>query len=346
MQFAVAPAFLFFAAVPLDARAAVAADWIARVEHAVAQELQSGFTGAVLVARGDRVVVDAEYPARDDVRTSVDSRFILSSTAKQFVAAALLKCQERQLLSLDDPISRFFPQAPALLAAVTVRQLLTHSSGLPQGYASEEAGSRDEAVRLILSQAPTAQPGTQFQYSNENYQLAAAIVEIATRAEYAAFLERELLRPAGLRDTGRITAANAALLAPLAGDLPPRLLRSTWGMQGYYSTAHDLYTWYRALRTGVVLQAGSVVQLFAPSVKIKEGQAALGWFVGKTDGGATRLFTRGNDDFGANSLIYIYPETDTILVVLSHAGDNDRDVSWSRSMLASIETALFSAASP
>lgn len=250
------------------------------------------------------------------------------------------------MLSLDDPISRFFPQAPAPVAAVTVRQLLTHTSGLAQGYASEDAASRDEAVRLILSQPLTVSPGAQFQYSNENYQLAAAIVEIVARAKYAAFLERELLRPAGLRDTGRITPANAALLAPLSTTLPPRLMRATWGMQGYYSTTRDLFTWYRALRAGVVLESASVAQLFAPSVKIKEGQAALGWFVGKTDRGATRLFTRGNDDFGANSLVYIYPETDTTIVVLTHAGDNDRGVSWSRSMPGSIETALFRAASP
>lgn len=343
MRIAIAPALLFLAVAPVKG---VAADWIGRVEQAVAREVQSGFKGAVLVARGDRVVVDAESPARDGTNKDSDSRFILSSTAKQFVAAALLKCQERRLLSLDDPISRFLSQAPEPLAAVTVRRLLTHTSGLPQGYSSEDATTRDEAVRLILSQPLTAPPGAQFQYSNDNYPLAAAIVEIVTRDEYAAFLERELLRPAGLRDTGQITSANAALLAPLAGDLPPRLLRATWGMQGYYSTTHDLYTWYRALRTGVVLEAGSVAQLFAPSVKIKEGQAALGWFVGKTDSGATRVFTRGNDDFGANSLIYVYPETDTIVVVLTHAGDNDRGVSWSRSMLASIETVLFSAVSP
>lgn len=345
MRIAIFSALAMLATASLDAGAAVTTERIERVERAVAREVETGFKGAVLVARGDRVVVDGEYPARADTEKSDGSRFILSSTAKQFVAAALLKCEERQLLSLDDPIKRFFPQAPASLAAVTIRQLLTHSSGLPQGHASEDAGSREEAVRLILSLRPTVPARAQFQYSNENYQLAAAIVEIATRTEYAAFLERELLKPAGLRDTGRVTSANAALLAPLAGDLPPRLLHATWGMQGYYSTTRDLYRWYRALRTAAVLQAASVARLFTPSVKTKEGQAALGWFVGKTDTGATRIFTRGNDDFGANSLIYAYPDTDTVVVVLTHAGDNDRGVSWSRSMLAAIERALFGVAS-
>lgn len=335
MRLAIVPVLLL-AVAPADG---VAADWIGGVEQAVAGEVRSGFEGAVLVARGDRIVVDAEYPGRANTSTG-GSRFILSSTAKQFVAAALLTCQERKLLSLDDSIDRFFPGAPASLAAVTVRQLLTHTSGLPPSYAAEDATTRDEAVRAILSLAPTVPPGTQFQYSADNYQLAAAIVEVVTRTAYAAFLERELLMPAGLRDTGRITAANAALLAPLAGELPPRLLRDTWGMQGYYSTADDLFAWYRALHAGVILKPASVEQLFTPSVKIKEGHTALGWFVGRTDGGATRLFTRGNDDFGANSLIYVYPETDTVVVVLSHAGNNDREVSWSRSMLASIEVAL------
>jgi CubicO group peptidase (beta-lactamase class C family) len=344
MRIAIVPALLCLAATPMQVEGAARADWTARVEQAVAREVKDGFAGAVLVARGDRIVMDAEYAQPPIAKPTTARRYIISSTAKQFVSAALLKCQERQLLSLDDPVGRFIPQARAPLSTVTIRQLLTHTSGLAQGYASEDASSRDEVIRLILSEPLTVSPGERFQYSNENYRLAAAILEIVAGVEYATFAERELFAPAGMRDTGRITRDNAATLAPLPAGLPPRLTRATWGMQGYYSTTRDLFAWYRALRGGKVLDAASVAQLFAPSVKIQEGRAALGWFVGQTDAGVTRIFTRGNDDFGPNSLVYIYPDDDTVVIVLTHAGDNDQGRSWSRSMLKAIESALFAVA--
>jgi hypothetical protein len=72
-----------------------------------------------------------------------------------------------------------------------------------------------------------------------------------------------------------------------------------------------------------------------------EGFTALGWFIGRTDRGATRIFTRGNEDWGPNSLLYAYPDSDVVIVVLTHAGNTgDNTTSWSRTIHAKVETAL------
>ena len=81
--------------------------------------------------------------------------------------------------------------------------------------------------------------------------------------------------------------------------------------------------------------------LFAPLVKIGEGHAALGWFIGTTPGGEQRIFTRGSDELGSSSLLYAYPQSDTMIVVLSRAGSKDEEMSWSRAVHARMEALLF-----
>jgi hypothetical protein len=107
-----------------------------------------------------------------------------------------------------------------------------------------------------------------------------------------------------------------------------------------FSTTSDLYAWYKALVSGKVLGRASVDQLFTPYQKIQEGASGLGWFVGSTGRGTRCIFTRGNDDTGANGLIYVYPDRQVTVVVLCHAGQKHDDASWSRAILAEIESRL------
>lgn len=79
--------------------------------------------------------------------------------------------------------------------------------------------------------------------------------------------------------------------------------------------------------------------MFEPSAPIQEGAAAIGWFVGATTHGATRIFTRGNEDFGANSLLDAYPDSG-VIIVLTHAGDGPGDRSWSRLIHSKLESLL------
>jgi CubicO group peptidase (beta-lactamase class C family) len=301
------------------------------------QDARQGFSGVVLVVeRGKTVLFDGfgkPSPRRD-------ARFWIASTGKQFTAAAIMKLAEQRGLRLDDPLGRFFPSAPKDKASISVRQLLSHTSGLGQSYVSEEQTSREIAVGRMLAVPLEGAPGSGFRYSNSNIQLSAAIVELRSGLPYSEFVRRYLWRPAGMQGTGFAGPRSWATVTPVRGPLPLRLRSSYWGEQGVYSTAGDLYHWYRALQSGRILSRKSVAILFAPQVKIGEGQAGLGWFRGTTPRGTDFLFVRGNEDFGANSLLYAYPKRDIVVVVLTHAGDADNEKSWSRKVLAEVEGAL------
>lgn len=296
-------------------------------------EMAHGFSGAVLVARGDRVLLDEGYGKG----ITKDARFWIASSGKQFASAAILKCLEKGWLTLDDPLSRFFPNAPADKRAITIRQLLSHTSGLDQTYASEGATGRDDAVARMFSHPLIDTPGAKFHYSNDNYQLAAAIVEVASGDDYQAFVTRELFRPTGLRGTGFAGSPGAKAVVTGRDATPARLATASWGMEGVYSTTSDLWHWYRALHNGTVLKPADAALLFTPVAPIQEGKTALGWFIGATEKGAARIFIRGNEDWGPNSLLYAYPDSKTVIVVLTHAGNANDDLSWSRFIHAKLE---------
>jgi CubicO group peptidase (beta-lactamase class C family) len=311
-----------------------------RADRELRRQAATGLSGAVLVALRDHVVLDTAYGSIDGVPMRVASRFWIASIGKQFTSVAILRCQERGLLRLDDPLSRFFPDAPAEKKPITLLQLLTHRSGLPQAYAADGIRERARAMNAILSQPLEEAPGTRFSYSNDNYVLAAAVLEMVSGRDYEDYVQDELLRPAELKDTGFAGTEGVRSVAPTRGPLPARLLGRQWGSVGaggMFSTTRDLYTWYRALRAGSLLQPESLSQLFSPYVPISEGSSGLGWFLSPTGADERRIFTRGNDDFGPNGLVYAYPDREAVVVVLSHAGTNDDGVSFSRAAHAVVE---------
>lgn len=311
-----------------------------RLDAAVRAEVPRGFSGAVLVARGNRILLDRAYGAERGVAMRTTTKFWIASGGKQFVSAAILKCRDLGWLTLEDPLSRFFPGAPADKRAITVRQLLAHLSGFGQGYEAEGAANRDVAVARMLAVPLIDQPGAKFHYANNNYELAAAIVEVASGIDYHSFARTRLFSRVPLHGTGFSGTALARGVAPARELTPPRLAVESWGDAGVFSTTHDLFTWYRALRAGRVLSPRSAAELFTPVTPIEEGQAALGWFVGKTAKGTDFVFTRGNDDFGANALLYAYPQSGIVIVVLTHAGMANDDLSWSRLVQHKLEAVL------
>lgn len=305
----------------------------------IARAVSEGFSGAVLVRRGGRMLVHGGYGAIGGRRMQPDGRFWIASGGKQFTAAAVLKLEGLGRLALADPQSRFFPEAPADKAAITLRQLLSHTSGLGQSYASEGRADRASAVAAMLAEPLKGAPGGGFIYSNSNYQLAAAVVEVASGRPYRDFVREALWRPAGLTGSGFAGDAGSSQVGPAAGTLPARLLHPSWGAEGVYSTTGDLARWWDALHAGRIMPRTEAAHLFEPVTPIQEGRAALGWFLGRTARGAATIFTRGNEDWGPSSLIYAYPERGVLIVVLTHAGDHG-ERSWSRELLGRIEAAL------
>ena len=297
-----------------------------------------GFSGVVLVAHRNQVSLFDGFGELGGRAVRRDDRFWIASSAKQFVATAILLLAQNGRLSLDAPLSTFFPDAPTDKAPITVGQLLSHTSGLGQSYVSEQQSDRRSAVLAMFAEPMAGAPGNDFRYSNSNTQLAVAIVEVISGISYQDFACDELFARVGLPNTG-FAGANAVISAARE-PLPERLTHPYWGGQGVYSSAGDLYRWYRALNAGGILNAASIEAMFRSHARIGEGDAALGWFTSNSPQGKHVRFTRGNEDFGANSLIYAYNDAEAVIVVLTHAGDSTDDMSWSRRVHRDIEAAL------
>jgi CubicO group peptidase (beta-lactamase class C family) len=314
------------------AAAVVRGDIGARLDRFVTQAADSGFNGCVLVARRDTIVIHKGYGFADAARTqpvTIETRFWIASVSKQFAAAAILHLAEDKHLSLSDSLPRFFRDVPDDKRSITVHQLMTHTAGLAQQYAADGIADRDAAVRAVLAQPLARPPGTGFGYSNDAYNLVAAIVEIAAKRPYEAYVRQALLDPAQLGQTGFWADAGSDRVAAILGDVAwdPTLARPNWGFRGavgMYSTSADLYRWNAALDAGRVLRSESVQQLRNPHIERETTSIAYGWFVTRTQSGTTSVWTRGYEGFGHGAVLATYPQERVVIVVTSNSGDRDR----------------------
>lgn len=239
----------------------------------------AGFSGVVRVERGGKVLLDRVYAPAGQRGLTTESAFWLASTTKQFTAAAILKLVDQGKLALSDSLYRLFRRLPRDARAITVAQLLTHTSGIAPSGAAEGITERDAAVRAIFAEPLRRPPGDAYHYEDEDYTVLAAIVESVAGMPYEAFVERALLIPAGLTHTGFCgrLAPNVAI-APSAGAPavpPPCRSGSTpidWadrGATGLVGTAGDLVKWARALRGGKVLSEASREELERGKVLVR-----------------------------------------------------------------------------
>jgi CubicO group peptidase (beta-lactamase class C family) len=150
------------------------------------------------------------------VKLTPASAFHVASMTKGFTAAAILRLQEEGKLGVRDSVARFFPDAPPDKRAITIHQLLTHTAGFPRAWAGADVADRDAAARAILARPLDRAPGTGFGYVDDDYELLAAIVEVASGTTWERYVERELLRPAGLAHTGFWCVRRAGAPLPVA----------------------------------------------------------------------------------------------------------------------------------
>src|SRR4051812_18557660 len=195
----------------------------------VIDRLMSAYQGnvpgaSVLIVRDGRVILRRAYGFADlenQVPASAATNYRLASMTKQFTAAAVLVLVQDQRLSLDDPIRKWLPTLPDATSTITIRHLLTHTSGLID---YEEVMHPDtkrqlhdlDVLHLLEEQNRTYfQPGTRYLYSNSGYSLLSLIVAKASGSDFASFLRERIFQPVGMKTTvayeeGISTVANRA----------------------------------------------------------------------------------------------------------------------------------------
>ncbi len=289
-------------------------------------EAESGFSGTVLVVQDEETVLRKGYAPTGTI--SPRTAFWIGSMAKPITAAAILKLEEEGRLSTGDRIGRFFDRVPADKQEITIHQLLTHTSGLPSEYAADGITDRNEAVRTILALPLKSKPGTDVSYSNDAFNLLAAIVEIAAERPYEKYIAQEIFGPAGMTNSGFWPGpAEGQTIARVASAPRREIARPNWGFRGstgIYSTVDDLHAFTRALRAGRIASSATAERALRPQVD-RPGNATdigYGWFMVERAG--VPVIMHGGFESGLNhgGVIYIFPTRATTVVLLSNSPED------------------------
>jgi len=228
---------------------------------------------AVIVSRGGRVIYSAGRGLADvEARRAIspDTPFRLGSIAKQFTAATILQLVAEKKMSLDDPISRFFPDWPQPAAGATVRQLLNHSSGIqdfskiPAWISANRRRPWTTAQLLaVFRDLPArAQPGRAWEYNNGGYVMLGAIVEQVTGKAWHEAIAERITRPLGLRtiayavpsDTGPQAALGYTQEGGRGKAVPLSHMSVAHAAGGLQGSAADMARWAQALHHGRVVR--------------------------------------------------------------------------------------------
>jgi CubicO group peptidase (beta-lactamase class C family) len=239
------------------------------------------FSGSVLVARRGEILLRHGYGmAHPNERNTATTRFRIASLTKQFTAALILKLHERGRLNIDDGICNYIELCPATWGQVTIRHLLSHTSGIPDytefrsfDPTQNQPTTRDELIARFRDEPLIFTPGGAYRYSNSGYVLLGSILEYVTGMPYDQILRSEITEPLGLNNTAYDRSVNGSdpLLAQgLAQPGVPAdtIDSSTLDTAGaLYSTVDDLFRWDRALSDGLVLRPETLALMRTPQLK-------------------------------------------------------------------------------
>jgi CubicO group peptidase (beta-lactamase class C family) len=278
----------------------------------------------VLEAEGDSVLLRRAYAPRGQTARA-DAPFWIASITKSFTAAAVLRLREDGRLSLTDSIGRFFPGAPADKRGITIQQLLTHTSGLGGNYSGTGHGDRKGAVDAILAPPLIHKPGDGYRYGDDDYELLAAIVEVASGRAWEDYVQQRLVAPAGLKNTGFACRPPGAL-AHVACDWAHK------GANGMWASADDLLKWTRALRVEGVIGAAGNGAINRPQIVVrKEAPYDVSYGYGvrvyTLNGSVAEVMHSGSGDDGHTSIVRVLRDGRTV-IVLSSAGQH-AGTTWS-----------------
>lgn len=291
---------------------------------------------AVLIIHNGKTVYAKAYGfARLDTKEAItpETAFDIASVSKQFTAMAVMVLAERGKLSLDDPITKFFPEFPAYAQTIKIRNLLTHTSGLVDainprwfkpGY---EPTSRDVLKMMAAESTVNFGPGEKFEYNNAGYLLLALLVEKVAGESFPKFMQKNVFRPLGMDhtlvwDETKPKVEHLAISYEPDGNsfkpIPYVSDVSLYGPKGVITTLHDLAKWIEALETEKLVHAATMRQAFVP-VKLKDGTESpygFGWALVKENG--LEMTEHAGGYLGYRAEIRRYPAERTTVIMLSN----------------------------
>ena len=283
------------------------------------------FSGFVLVAQHGNPVYARGFGYADRAAktpNTIDTNFRVGSVTKQFTATAILVLQQDGKLSVDDPISKYLPDYPAVGRSITLHQLLTHTSGIPSYTelpgvmdAKAKPHTPKELLALFWDKPLDFAPGSQWAYSNSNYIVLGAIIEKVSGMSYTDFCAKRLFAPAGLTRTvvGDADGMSDRGLGyqPDGDDLVAADaidMSVPYAAGAVRSTAGDLVKWAHALDGDSILTADSKARMY----KVEKNNYAYGWVVTEQEG--HRIIGHDGGIDGFETMYLRVPDQDLVVV--------------------------------
>ena len=322
-----------------------AQDERARVDSLMSSIYQSGSPGAAIaVIKNGSVVFKKGYGLADldsRARVTTATNFNICSLTKQFTAYAILQLQQEGKLSLDDKLSRFFPDfVPGVANKVSVRQLLTHSSGIKDHYPYvdraryKEFWDKDVLTALRTIDSVNFPPGSRYRYSNTAFCLLALIIEKLSGETYPEYLRNHVFVPLNMlrsnvihpewrisdrafgyecdKDTFKISDANQSLFF------------STMGDGGVYTSIDDYLRWITAIQQKMVVKPDLVQEAQSAQFPIDTARKlfyGFGWFVAGS--GDSRLVYHTGSNGGFRTIVLTKPAAKYAVIIFSNRSDVD-----------------------
>ena len=304
---------------------------------------------AVQVWRDGRTLYSRAYGMANlayDIPFETDTRTNIGSTSKQFTAFAIMLQAERGLLSLDDDIREHIPELPEFEETITVRHLLTHTSGLREflnllmmsGRRLDHGDwiDRSEIIDIVQRQ-PALQnaPGAEWNYNNTAFGLAALIVERTSGQDFHVFMQENVFGPLGMTRTMVRPTPEHIVPGMSEGYTPGKDgfrqigdLGGAVGAGGIYSTVEDLQTWVQNYASPLVGSAEIFEQMMTSYVLSNGDATGYGYGLVLDEQRGLRRVHHGGADIAHRSMLVYYPEINAGITVQSNHGGFDSSVAF------------------
>ena len=287
------------------------------------------YSGSVLIAKEGKIILNRGYGMADiehDVPNTPQTKFRLGSITKQFTSMAIMQLQERELLSVEDPITSYLPDFRDG-EKITIHHLLTHTSGIPNFTNFPEYAETmmlpstvEKTIDRFKDKSLEFEPGERYRYSNSGYIVLGYIVEKVAGESYEDYIEEQLFKPLNMKSTGYdhhetiLKNRASGYSAGKEGFDNARYVDMTipHAAGALYSTVEDLYLWDRALYTEKLLSKSSLDKIFTPF----KGNYGYGWSI-RPQSGHKRI-SHGGGINGFSTTISRYVDDDICIIVLSN----------------------------
>lgn len=295
------------------------------------------FNGAIIIGQKDSVFFEeyfgyADYLEKDSI--GFNSVFQLASVSKQFTAVAILQLYQKGLLKLNDSIQKYFPLFP--YDGVTIQQLLTHRSGLPNyHYFFQHIPTTYDTILLnqnvvdeMIEKVPKTyyNPDRRYHYSNTGYALLASIVENITKTTFSKYIHTNIFEPLEMNSSFTYSDIIEGTKVNTKGYLRRwrqaeyNYLDGVLGDKGIYCSALDLFKWDQGLYSGKIINIDTLNLAFQPMGKPKKFKSnyGYGWRMYNWGENSTRVLFHAGWWHGYRSLLIRIPKDSTTILVLKN----------------------------